>query len=274
MDSILSLGYKKMGIDIINKNKYKHPGMFTMEATLIFPLIFFILFGFLYLSVILYQNAVMTAESLRAMNRAGAYYQYLEDENPKAFNESIVAKDLITVEDLKNRNKFRSIFDFLGNELCVFLGSTPKKRVESATKYVKARQMNLGFDLFAKSKENNGAKVAQVERDDHLFFGDALRVDITKSYINPLKKQVDRGLGLFMDEFAESKVVLTSVINKQSEFVRDVDAILELANIYVNWSDDDLADIEENDESDNGSGTSSGSSEFGGGSSSGGGASR
>lgn len=230
------------------KNKYKHSGMLTVEATFIFPLIFFILFGIIYLSIILYQNAVMTAESLRALNRAGAYYQYLEGENnPKAFDYTIDAKDLITVEDLKERSRYRSLFDFLPEIVCDIFGTTKTKRVEQAKIFVKSRQSNLGFDILSEQKENNGASVEEVKRDDHLFFGDAIRADITKNFINPLSKSVDNGLNLDMDKFAENKVIVSSVINKNSEFVRDIDAIYELANKYVDWTNDE--ESEESEES-------------------------
>ena len=108
--------------EMIKLNK-KSKGSFVVEATLIFPLIMFIMFGIIYLTIVHYQNNVMIAESIRAMNRAGAYWQYIDmdkygkydsvDFTTPPFDSNMKKEGIINIEMIKNRNAYRTIIDIL-----------------------------------------------------------------------------------------------------------------------------------------------------------------
>lgn len=61
---------------------YEHKsnkGMFTVELTLIFPIIFLAILAVIYMSIIHYQNITTAAVAMQSANRVAAYWQYIGD---------------------------------------------------------------------------------------------------------------------------------------------------------------------------------------------------
>ena len=113
----------------------------------------------MYLTIIHYQNNVMIAESIRAMNRAGAYWQYIDmgmvqegdkkkitkidynDKNiPFPFNENITAEGIINFRMIDYRNPYRSLIDIISEAMArVTEGEVNiSKKKSNAKQYVKS----------------------------------------------------------------------------------------------------------------------------------------
>lgn len=229
-------------ISFIKFNK-KSKGSATVEATMIFPLIMFILFGIMYLTIIHYQNNVMIAESIRAMNRAGAYWQYIDmdingrtiekinDKIPTSFDSSIPQDGIINIEMIKNRNVYRSLIDVLSEGISKFFKISFGMKKKQTKQYVNSRLANVKFTQYRKSDD----VISDIYGQGFMFFGDDLKVDVSRSYINPLLGIAKAFLGEnnVMNNIMNKKIIVSSVISNQSEFVRNMDTAYEIGlNVY------------------------------------------
>lgn len=234
-------------IKLIKKLNKKEKGSATVEAAMIFPLIMFVMFGIIYLTIIHYQNNVMIAESIRAMNRAGAYYQYIDmdikgqaisdDKTPTAFDDSIPQDGIINIEMIKYRHVYRTLIDVLSegvSKIFKFPFGTKKKQAHT---YVKARVSNVAFKQYRGDKKGDKKDdvIGDITGHGFMFFGDDLKVDISRSYINPLKNisKVFLGSNNVTDRAAEKKITISGVISNQAEFIRNIDTVYNIgSSIY------------------------------------------
>ena len=257
-------------INLIKKIKLsrKRKGSTTVEATLIFPLIMFVMFGIIYLTIIHYQNNVMIAESIRAMNRAGAYWQYIDmgmtekknllgdierkvdyinyDDNhiPYPFDSSVPMNGIINIEMIKKRNPYRSIIDLIANVLSEPFG-IPNRKKSNAEQYVNSRIANVKYKSNEESTkvgkvgkyiDENGKEIdGGIKNGGYMFFGDDLKINVGRSYINPLanlSKRFFKGNDV-IDKAMRKDIVVSGVISNQAEFIRNLDTIYDMGvNIY------------------------------------------
>lgn len=237
----------------------KAKGSFAVEATLIFPLIMFIMFALIYLTIIHYQNNVMIAESIRAMNRAGAYWQYIDmgmvDEKnmfgktektidyidytdktiPFPFDDRVPAAGIINFRTIAKRNAYRSLVDVVSEAISKISKDKIQltKKKANASKYVESRVANVKFKQYEPNDENDEVftNIGAVTGSGFMFFGDDLKVDVGRSYINPMQ---NLAITFFsQNSFMSQKNVnrdikVSSVISNQAEFVRNIDSIYDL----------------------------------------------
>lgn len=187
-------------------------GMFTVEAVFIIPLMFFCILGIIYLSILLYQNTVAVAEGARAVNRAAAYWSYIDQENPPALTSSAEAAALITKEMYLNRSPYRFIA-----ESFMTRGS---RRMQNSEQYAKTRVAGIPFQAYSSW---NGTDV-QVNAS-YGFLSTALEVTVNKKYINPLGNLLNRiGIGSRQEHTATTRAPITS----PTEFIRNVDTLYDV----------------------------------------------
>lgn len=235
--------------------KSKRKGSATVEAAMIFPLIMFIIFGIIYFTIIHYQNNVMIAESIRAMNRAGAYWQYSDmnhygqyikynDDNiPAPFDSTIPSNGIINKEMIKNRNPYRSIIDLIANTIGQAFGIQNQKNLNSE-QYVTSRIANIKFKQYEpdtkvgmKGQYINGDKVESggLKNGGFMFFGDDLKINVGRSYINPMINwaKVFMGNNSLIENAMKKNIEVSSVISNQAEFIRNLDTVYDMGvNIY------------------------------------------
>lgn len=233
--------------------KSKRKGSATVEAAMIFPLIMFIIFGIIYLTIVHYQNNVMIAESIRAVNRAGSYYQYLDmdvygkpiksDSNsvPAAFDNSIPKDGIINADMIKNRNPYRTIVDLLSEGISKIFNVSFGMKKNSATRYLKARIKGIKFKQY-RNKNNvyegydeDGDKISDVKGSGFILFGDDLYAELDRTYINPLQGLSKSFFGddSIMDSIKHRNIIPSGVISNQAEFVRNLDTIYDIGiNAY------------------------------------------
>ena len=78
-------------------------------------------------------------------------------------------------------------------------------------------------------------ELSEVTGNGFMFFGDDLKIDISKSYINPL---LNLSKSLFgndsvMEKAMHKNIKVSSVISNQTEFIRNIDTVYDLGtNMY------------------------------------------
>ena len=229
----------------------KDKGSLTVEAAMIFPLIMFVMFSIIYLSIVHYQNNVMIAESIRAMNRAGAYWQYsdmgmvqegdkkkidyidYDDKHiPFPFDDRVPADGIINFRTIAKRNAYRSIIDVVSEAISRLSSGDIQltKKNANATQYVKSRIANVKFKQYEPS-DKRFTEIKNVTGSGFMFFGDDLKVDIGRSYINPMQNLaiVFFGKNSFLSQnYVAKDIKVSSVISNQAEFLRNLDSVYDL----------------------------------------------
>ncbi len=227
----------------------KRKGSFTVEATMIFPLIMFVMFGIIYLTIVHYQNNVMIAESIRAMNRAGAYWQYSDmwvdvankeikyvnyDEThiPVPFDNNIPSDLIINSEMIKARNPYRTIVDVASEGLSRLFSFNivESKKKNNAKKYVNARIANVKFKQYEPSNKEF-TTIEDVKGGGFMFFGEDLNINIGRAYINPMQNlaNVFFGSNSFLSNYyVEKNIKVSSIISNQAEFIRNIDTVYDI----------------------------------------------
>lgn len=229
----------------------KEKGSFTVEATLIFPLIMFIMFAIVYLTIIHYQNNVMIAESIRAMNRAGAYYQYIDMDGfgnyikidkdsktatPLPFDSNIPKDGIIDIDMIKNRNVYRSVIDIftenteigkaVAEVLSIFFNVPIGAKRENTMQYLNARVSGIQFKQYVKAEIDS----KKVSDNSFMFLAGVLSADVGKQYINPLQKLSQ--MFLEQDDVLEKNKTKTievdGIISNQVELARNLDTVYDI----------------------------------------------
>ena len=234
-------------INLIKKIKLsrKRKGSTTVEATLIFPLIMFVMFGIIYLTIVHYQNNVMIAESIRAMNRAGAYWQYADmdkfgkkiddtlSNTPAPFDTSIPHSGIINVEMIKSRNVYRTIIDIVSEAISKVSGIAIGGKKTNVKHYVDASISGVQFEEYR--DDNVKDSIGDISGEGFMFFGDDLGVQVGRAYINPLLRMSKLFLGSnsVMEKAMQKNIKVSSIISNQAEFIRNIDTVYDLgSNIY------------------------------------------
>ena len=230
--------------EFLKLNK-KSKGSLTVEAAMIFPLIMFVMFAIIYLTIIHYQNNVMIAESIRAMNRAGAYWQYADmdkfgkkiddttSNTPAPFDSSIPHNGIINIEMIKKRNAYRTIIDLVSEAVSKVTGNAIGGKKANSKQYVDANISGVQFKQYRDSK--NKDVIGDVSGEGFMFFGEDLGVEVGRAYINPLLRlsKLFLGSNSVMENAMKKDIKVSSIISNQAEFIRNIDTIYDLgSNIY------------------------------------------
>ena len=234
---------------ILKLNK-KRKGSLTVEAAMIFPLIMFVMFAIIYLTIIHYQNNVMIAESIRAMNRAGAYWQYADMDKegrvitfsnsdiPAPFDKNIESNKIIGLNMIKKRNAYRTIIDAIsGGDISLFGIPVGLKKTNSK-EYLEASIAGIKFKQYIEEDDNISWAKDKNEKEYNklsMFFGDDLKMNIGRAYINPLIRlsKLFFGSNSVMEKVMKKDIVVSGVISNQSEFIRNLDTVYDIGtNLY------------------------------------------
>lgn len=222
----------------------KRKGSATVEAAIIFPLIMFIVFGIIYLTIVHYQNNVMIAESVRAMNRAGAYYQYIDvdgfgktinqndDVTPLPFDEKLPADGIINIDMIKNRNAYRTMIDIISEGISKVFDMPVGEKKKNAKKYVLSRISSIKFN-----KYQIVTGVGDVEGGGAMFIGHDLNIDVGREYINPmqnLSNAIFGKNGFLSNKVIKKEILVRSVISNQVEFIRNFDTVYDVGENFIN----------------------------------------
>lgn len=204
------------------KTEEKQKGMFTVEAVFIVPLMLFCIFGIIYLSILLYQNAVAVTEATRAVNRAAAYWSYIDMQNPPALTEETAAADLITKEMYLGRSPYR----FIGE---AFMNSG-SQRMRNSSQYAQTRVAGIPFRAYSAW---NGTDVEVGA--EYGFLSSSLQVVVQKKYVNPLGNLLRI---LRIGSRQEHTATAQAPVTNPTEFIRNVDTLYDVGTGLWSMADE------------------------------------
>lgn len=185
-------------------------GVFTVELTLIFPVIFLAILAVLYMSIIHYQNMITSAVAMQSANRIAAYWQYIGDESTEMLDgtRSGSAAQLLIESDFKHRDPYRNIID--GNK---------GNRTRAGQVY--ANSLIGGLPSFY--SDGSDAQI-QVKKAG-CFLMPYIEVTTERQFINPLGRSFEQfGIG----DREQRKVRATAPLTSNAEFVRNIDFMQEV----------------------------------------------
>ena len=153
-------------------------GSLTVEATLIMPVILISIMIILRMSVVHYQNIIVSAEAMRTASRAAMYWQDIGVDNPEVFQNTESAKGWITDRNFTTHDPYAVLF-----------GGNKAKKEQNAKTY--AVRMTGGTpNLLGKYTEIENEKTRAVwERG---ILQSYINVTVTRKNENPLGYLFDR----------------------------------------------------------------------------------
>ncbi|MDO4324703.1 MAG: pilus assembly protein [bacterium] len=189
--------------------KNSQQGMFTVEASIIFPVIFITILSILWMGMAHTQNIMAASAAMRAANRAASYWEYTGGSNPTVFQTVDSAENLVNANSFSNHDPYRYLFE----------GLETGQRVANTETYVK----KLTGDMPKLVEEEKS--LPRVEKTGGLL-KKYVQVTVEKEYINPLAG-IMKNMG-FQDVDMNQEVVVRVPLNNPGEFVRNVSIIYDL----------------------------------------------
>lgn len=194
--------------------KRQKRGSLTAEATIVLPVVIFIIMVVIRMCIVHYQNVVVSAEAMRVASRSAAYWQELKSGEPPAFRSSESAAGWITDNTFRDHDPYQNVADFFND------GAKEANATTIAGEILRMTPNLLGDDtaLF------EGSRGVSVNRDIVGLHG-YVRVTVTRQNENPLGYLYEK-LGLTTpDEFT---VTAKAVQTDSTEFMRNFSLLCDL----------------------------------------------
>jgi len=189
------------------KIKKRSKGSSTVEAALIFPLIFIIIVFIIYIGILQFQNISSIAASMDAANYIAYNWRFLDNGNSDPENaDEMIDKSYYEERDIINVYA-DSIVDILN------INNSKKDKAQEIAEH----KIGVVPSYFSKSMPIN------VEKKGNIFLS-SIEVQIDKRYFNPFSK-ITGLIGFNTSEEYKYNAKATSVITSPSEFMRNIDFI-------------------------------------------------
>lgn len=194
---------QKKGMNIWNAVKRKD-GYFSIELTMIFPVIFFSLLLILFMGIVLYQEVNLQSLAVRASERGAVTY---------SSRVSDLTTNIKTLEDFKERDPYRNV-PFID-------GRKKAEYITLVNKYVDTHMSGQGI-MLSDEKKNAGS---YTEIQDYLI-AKRIKVTIQSDYHSP----VDAIAEMFGQKgvFQVNTTAVSAVVDAP-DFVRNTDLVLDVA---------------------------------------------
>ena len=197
-------------------------GSLTVEAVILFPIIFICLYAIIYLSILLYENSVASAEATRAANRAASYWSFIDNSGCTALQTGEVsAESLITPLNYYSRSPYRFVFETIDTI------SNSSKRQENTRRYAYSVINGIQFNKYQDnpSAGGNNAAPGVTVSVTHGFLTSYVSVEVQRHYLNPLGSFL---MPVGVKEKQDYTAKAQSVITNPSEFIRNYDLIYDI----------------------------------------------
>lgn len=190
------------------KSRYQK-GSVTVEAVLVFPIIFLGIIAIMYISIINFQNISTSTTAMQSSNRIAIAWQHIGGSSPSMLKEVDEAKDMLRSETFKNHDPYRFIID--GKKI---------QREKNGTEYALKLARKVP-EIHTSDTDNKDMIVKKTDA----FLMQYIEVTTNKSYINPLGKTFEKlGIQDKNKNIITARVVLTS----PTELIRNIDFINEI----------------------------------------------
>lgn len=186
--------------------KHRKKGSLTAEATIVLPVVIFVIMIVIRLCILHYQNAVISAEAMGVASRTAIHWQSLGVDNPAVFRETDTARGWITDGSFLDHNPYQSLVE-------LFNGSGDvQKKLNNATIYA-ARMMNKTPNLLGEDTAVTGVEVQR----QYGLLQNYIVVTVTRKNENPLGYLYEK-LGLTAPD--EQRVTAKGIQQDTTEFMR------------------------------------------------------
>lgn len=200
----------------MSKKSNNIKGSTTVEAALIFPIIFIALILIFYMGILQFQNISSIAASMDAANYISSNWRYLDSQSEKPKN----AEDIINSEYYKNKH----IWDVYGDAIERVFESKSKIGVANE---VAAEKIGVVPSYFEKGKQSNTDMV----HVNNGFLVNTVEVSVDKTYFNPLMRFTRIGQITTKEEYNFNAKAVSTITNP-TEFIRNLDFILYIVDEF------------------------------------------
>ena len=191
----------------------KEKGMLTVEAAILLPVIFAVIFGIYYLSIMLFQSTAATTALMRTAARGAVYWEGLGGASPWSFqldsgNTYYSQNPRLVLRSFTDHDPYRYFFD-------------GKQTARIANIQALANSLH-SFDPDLLALERAGTPIA---RKTGNILQKYVEVTVDKSYLNPISNLFAR-LGIAVD----SRIQMTAraPLTNPGEFVRNASFIYDI----------------------------------------------
>ncbi len=194
------------------KNRKK--GSLTAEATIVLPVVIFVIMIVIRLCILHYQNAVISAEAMGVASRTAIHWQSLGEREPAVFNKTDTAKEWITDSSFLEHNPYQSLVE-------LFNGSGDVQKKLNNAKIYAAKVMNKTPNLLG---EDTAVTEVEVQRQ-HGLLQNYIVVTVTRKNENPLGYLYEK-LGLASPD--EHRVTAKGIQQDATEFMRTFSLLYDM----------------------------------------------
>lgn len=196
----------------MKKLKNSKRGSLTAEATIVLPVVIFVIMIIIRLCIIHYQNVVVSAEAMRVASRTAMYWQDIGNNNPAVFQDTVETKKWITDSTFKDHDPYAMLVELIG-------AGDARTKINNATAYA-GKVMNKTPNLLG---EDTAVKGVTVKRDLGLL-QTYITVTVTRKNENPLGYLYEK-LGMTSPD--EYKVTAKGIQADTTEFIRNVSLLYD-----------------------------------------------
>ncbi len=190
-------------------------GSTTIEAMFIMQIVIIVIFIVFRMSIVQYQNVVLSAQAMGIATKVGYYWDSLDNESVKVLDttqneEEISAKDWITNSSFMEHNPYQSLVEL------VFSGEK-KEKVEQYVKEMTGKVPSI-------MGEKNQLGEVIIDRKQGIL-QNYITVTVTRKSINPLESLFKK-IGFY--EKDEYTVTAKGIQTDTTEFARTVSMLRDL----------------------------------------------
>lgn len=190
-------------------------GSTTIEAMFIMQIVIIVIFIVFRMSIVQYQNVVLSAQAMGIATKVGYYWDNLDNESVKVLDitqkeEEISAKDWITNSSFMEHNPYQSLVEL------VFSGEK-KAKVEQYAKEMTGKVPSI------MGEENQLGEVI-IDRKQGIL-QNYITVTVTRKSLNPLEGLFKK-IGFYEKE--EYTVTAKGIQTDTTEFARTVSMLRDL----------------------------------------------
>lgn len=197
----------------MRNNKCK--GAFTVEAAILFPVVFFILLAIIYLGIIHYQNVSTGLALMDSANAGSSGWEFIAKKNPNFFSASD-GSQMVTENDYYSTTPYDSLLENVG------ASSARAKKEANIKAYVLKKLSGMDISNFSEKAASGDIDIS--------YSGNILMrkisVSATKNFMNPMGNMLEF---LGVSSKSSRTMTATSAVSDPTDFIRLMDQIWQVA---------------------------------------------
>lgn len=190
-------------------------GSFTVEAAIIFPVVFFILLAFIYLGIMHYQNISTGLAIMDSANAGTTGWAFIAGDNPRYFSAS-KGEEKVSESDYSKATPYDSLLENTG------LSSARAKKEANIKAYALKKLSGMDISDFSEKVDSEDITISY----SGTIFMRKISVSATKNFLNPMGNMLEF-LGVASRE--DRTMHASSTVSDPPDYIRLMDQIWEVA---------------------------------------------